>query len=601
MAIVIKPITVEVSKPNVFQAIAAKQNDSNSRFLKVTFVNEGEKIYIIPSAKVTINAERKDGHSNSFLGVVNDDGTATVPIHSEMLELPGYVNCDVSIIEEDSKLTSTTFTLLVEEASHGSDDISTDEQYDVLTELINEVKSMQPSAIYGSAIPNSKSGTAVVLTDVSPIEHTLGVKARSANILPYPYLAFATENPRTSAGITYTDNGDRGIRIKGKATATEGFTLANIDLGGTYLDCSGGDDSKTNGTYTISKYLVYDHTTKRVRVSVKQGLTVDEIIYPQVVEGATLPPFIDLENMKKTNTEYKMDDYVYKSNGEPYNEDDLYGTVLADNSLMINSINNFAAQLELNGISIGEEYTELKVNSKQIEQGDKVIYISIGDEEIWGYTFNTPIEDDYVILRIKKSTAKIIDCGKNHFDKDNANIIHVSFYGKGSKVYEQGNYTIYIPCLPKQVYTVSKKGDPFTFLRMGSTAEVPAVGVTLVDFKTGGTNLSSLFMLTSAEARYLVVNITNHNEILSDEELAALLGDIQIELGQGATEYEPFQRFIAHPINADGTVEGVTSLYPTTTLISATEGVVLDATYNVDTKKYIDNKFAELAALIVNS
>lgn len=142
MAIVIKPITVEVSKPNIFQAIAAKQNDSNSRFLKVTFVNEGEKISITPSSRVTINATRNDGQSESFFGEVNDDGTATMPIHSWILELAGHVNCDVSIIEEDSKLTCTTFSLLVEEAAHSSDDISEDEQYDVLTELINEAHAL---------------------------------------------------------------------------------------------------------------------------------------------------------------------------------------------------------------------------------------------------------------------------------------------------------------------------------------------------------------------------------------------------------------------------------------------------------------------------
>ncbi len=139
MATVIKPITVEVSKPNIFQAIAAKQNDSNSRFLNATFANEGEKINITPSAKVTINAVRSDGQSQSFFGTVNSDGTANLPIHSWILEHKGYVNCDISIIEADSKLTCTTFSLLVEEAANGSEDISGDAQFDVLTDLIQSV------------------------------------------------------------------------------------------------------------------------------------------------------------------------------------------------------------------------------------------------------------------------------------------------------------------------------------------------------------------------------------------------------------------------------------------------------------------------------
>lgn len=367
---------------------------------------------------------------------------------------------------------------------------------------------------------------------------------------------------------------------------------------------------------------------------------------------------------------------------------------------------------------------------------------------------------------LKVSTDNVITCGKNHFDKDNADILHISFYGKGSKVYAQDNYTIYIPCFPNQVYTVSKQNGNFTFLRIGTTTEIPAVGVTVVDFKTGGEDLPSLNIVTTAEARYLVVNITNYNEVLSDEELSTLLGDIQIELGAVATEYEPYEvitpkvikyggnmldikgrevvnfgaianttqrvftgngiivglafnnyynpnqtnsfekhtngfnfstanksygvgfdfkatpnttyyihcdnitnsvylteydkdgNFLrykstpttnngakvytagdntawvvinfqnaetntiqeynnisvglspfngfeeyteptTHLINADGTVVGVTSLYPVTTLVCDTEGVVLDVGYNADTKKYIDNIKAELQALVL--
>ena len=44
---IIQDITVEVAKPNFFQAIVAKQFDSNSRFLKATFmveINEEKKV-----------------------------------------------------------------------------------------------------------------------------------------------------------------------------------------------------------------------------------------------------------------------------------------------------------------------------------------------------------------------------------------------------------------------------------------------------------------------------------------------------------------------------------------------------------------------------
>lgn len=141
MAQIIKEIMLEVSKPNLFQALVAKQYDNNSRFLKVTFVNDGEKIPVAPESTVIINAVRKDGQANGFYGEANDDGTATVPLDSWMLELDGTVDCDVSIIDsEQRRLTSTTFYLAVERAAYGGENITKDENYDIWISLLDKTE-----------------------------------------------------------------------------------------------------------------------------------------------------------------------------------------------------------------------------------------------------------------------------------------------------------------------------------------------------------------------------------------------------------------------------------------------------------------------------
>lgn len=140
MAKIIQDIKLEVAKPNKFQAILAKQYDDDSRFLKVTFVNDGEKIEIHKTSKAVINANRIDGASKSYEGVSNNDGTATVPINSWMLELEGNLYCDVTIIDsEGRKLTSTSFTVLVEKSASG--DISASPDADILVSLIEEFDS----------------------------------------------------------------------------------------------------------------------------------------------------------------------------------------------------------------------------------------------------------------------------------------------------------------------------------------------------------------------------------------------------------------------------------------------------------------------------
>ena len=174
MAKIIKEISLETSKPNLIQAIVAKQNDCNSRFLRVSIFNQGTQIPILPTSSVTINAERNDGETKSFLGEVSDGNTAIVPLHSWMLEREGLVNCDVSIIDaESSKLTTTSFSVMVEKAACPSEDISTDPQYDVLADLIEEVNGTKP--YYANALKGTASGNPVTITDASPLPHEMAV------------------------------------------------------------------------------------------------------------------------------------------------------------------------------------------------------------------------------------------------------------------------------------------------------------------------------------------------------------------------------------------------------------------------------------------
>lgn len=68
----------------------------------------------------------------------------------------------------------------------------------------------------------------------------------------------------------------------------------------------------------------------------------------------------------------------------------------------------------------------------------------------------------------------------------------------------------------------------------------------------------------------------------------ATYSDIQVELGSTATNYEPYITLNEYTPTADGTVEGVTSLYPNTTLTTDTDGVIIDCEYNRDINKFGD-------------
>ena len=54
------------------------------------------------------------------------------------------------------------------------------------------------------------------------------------------------------------------------------------------------------------------------------------------------------------------------------------------------------------------------------------------------------------------------------------------------------------------------------------------------------------------------------------------------ELSESATEYEPYKKPTTHTPNADGTVEGVKSIYPSMTLLTDTSGVNIECEYIKD-------------------
>ena len=139
-----KQISVDVAQENIIKSIVAKQYDNDSRFLKVRLTNEGKQINVNPTSVVTINALREDDEAKAFAGTVNEDGTVTVPITNWMLELDGQIKCDISVINaEQRKLSSTAFTIQVEAATYDGGNISDDDKYDILVNLIAEVKSLE--------------------------------------------------------------------------------------------------------------------------------------------------------------------------------------------------------------------------------------------------------------------------------------------------------------------------------------------------------------------------------------------------------------------------------------------------------------------------
>ena len=210
ISIIEKKLILDVSRENTSIEVRAKQNDVNSRFLRIALKSGIRPITVDSDAVVTINAKRTDGQAKSFQGSVNDDGTVIVPITRWMMEKAETLICDVSVIDATSerKLTTMAFNLVIETATNSSDEITADDNYDVLVSLIADCikakKDLSSAAAAADEAANKANNAAIVANTAAQSAETAAERANASADRADHVNISATQTP-TGADITVTN------------------------------------------------------------------------------------------------------------------------------------------------------------------------------------------------------------------------------------------------------------------------------------------------------------------------------------------------------------------------------------------------------------
>lgn len=374
-------------------------------------------------------------------------------------------------------------------------------------EETNDLKN-QNANNFSNTLKGLKSGKAVSITDVSPIEHTMSVKVSGKNLIKYPYL----KSTHTVNGITFTDNGDGTITANGTATGQGYFVLAELKL--------------KKGTYFLSG-------------APKDGK-----------EGTQL--------------------YLANSNYSVYKIDNGSGVI-------VEITDEKAVYTIAIDIKAGTT-TENSVFKPQLELGT--------------------VATDYEPYFVDVSKVKLIKSGKNVFDIN-------AFSNSSNWIADANNPNVYrsfkLNLLPNTTYTFSQGGgaDPnpsgyALYALFSPTQHSNSASDSQWIISSGNnsrTNKKITFTTNQTGVHY--INMYYDSGRLS--RLSAYLSKAQIEQGNSVTEYEPYEQIDYIP-NSDGTVEGVTSIYPTTTLTTDNANTLITAEYNKDLNK----AFAELYNAIIS-
>lgn len=371
---------------------------------------------------------------------------------------------------------------------------------------------------FANALKGKAIGQIVSLTDISPNEHTLGVKVSSKNLLdPSLY-----RNTATSRGITYTTNGDT-VTLTGTATANSYVNIFS---------------SNPDAVITLPSIL----QNKKIKLYAYGNSNTVELLI-----------------IKTTHT-----------------------TVSANTNQAIDTTG-------ATGFSIRCRFTSGNTYNDSIK-------FMITEEGIEDNPPYTPFISDL-------STVTVTRCGKNLFDINNptyaalskANTAFLPTIEDGvisfNTYYSQrGGSGFVIPVEPNTTITISfdSVGSDYWTEIMAVESILDNVAINIYKYPQFK-NITKYTLTQKAGKHYILFILDGVNGYHT-----AKIKNLQIEKGSTATPYEPCQGQTYTP-TATGEVVGVTSLYPTTTLMTDTKGVTIEAEYNRD----INKAFAALEAAIV--
>ena len=376
------------------------------------------------------------------------------------------------------------------------------DDYTTMEEKVNEL---------ANAVKGYLHGAVVSADDVSPVEHNPVVKVHGKNLIVYPHM----NTTKTQNGLTFTDNGDGSVTVKGTATAVTYYDLCNFanrffTEGARYFNAMG--NTVTFEGYTIKDCSVQQRESGNTfcHLVITAGQTMDKTFYPQVEIGTVATdyePYID----PSTVTVSRCGKNFWHSRDLTYPRTVSGVTINYDSDSQIYTFNGTST-------APGDIYT--------VPNGTDIMHINAG--ETW-------------TLKVEVMGGTIDGVATSS--------------GKISPLVNTSSYTNTIHANTDSLYVTKTYTEAADITKM--YFYIYASGTVFNNFKCR----------------------------------------IQFEPNSKPTEFEKFKELSEHIPSSDGTVSGLTSVSPNMTILTDTEGAIVECEYNRDTNKVIEKLTNAIIAL----
>lgn len=264
MEYTIHRISLDIHTAKSQATLRVKQYDT-SRKLHITLCEGGLPYHIATDCTATFSAIKADDkyiHNTCQI----DGNTIEYTFTEQTTAAVGATECEIALYNnKGQRITSPHFTIIVEERVYNGEEIVSSSEANVLNDLIDRAEVAVDNAekvvdsIYhyvesnfANAFKGNMSGAIVQADDVSPVEHIVGCKVRSKNLISPPYHS----STHTKDGITFVINDDGSVNVNGTATAKVIFyfqsynTKIKLRRGESYV-LSGCPGTGSSSTYML--------------------------------------------------------------------------------------------------------------------------------------------------------------------------------------------------------------------------------------------------------------------------------------------------------------------------------------------------------------
>ncbi|MDE5604211.1 MAG: phage baseplate upper protein [Eubacterium sp.] len=227
-------ITLDVNNCVEYKYINAKQGDIASRFLKITLMENGEKI--VPTSRCTASFRclKPDGRICVNKSTINSDGTITAALTEQVLASAGTVRADISLLDGKTVLSSSTFFITVEASPATEGNVLSSDEFLILVETTNQA--VEAINSLNDAIDHTQS----VVNEVEDIKAYIGYT--DSDIL----------------GLCVDYENKKCTRLAGAAGKTAGADFDSFNMYGGMRRCNVNDNGEITAYYGDDDFVDND-------------------------------------------------------------------------------------------------------------------------------------------------------------------------------------------------------------------------------------------------------------------------------------------------------------------------------------------------------